>query len=252
MSNKLEIAANAVTVIAGVLLIAVATPRLRGEWRNRAASGSQIVSMKNTETRLPVPFIKGDRGASVAVIEFSDFQCPYCGQYARETLKQFERDFVASGKVVFGFRNFPLSGIHQFASGAALAAICAGESDQFWKMHDGLFEEQRSLDTPSLLASAKSLGFLSPTFSSCVSGEHSAATARLDDDIREAKRLGIKSTPTFLIGPIKNDTVIVNSMIVGNKPVAIFAQAIAESAKQRSRVAESRAPVGNATERRAH
>jgi protein-disulfide isomerase len=79
--------------------------------------------------------VKGSRSAKVAVIEFSDFQCPFCGRYVKDTLPQLASEYVETGKVKYVFRDYPLN-FHKNAFKAAEAAHCAGEQDKFWEMHD--------------------------------------------------------------------------------------------------------------------
>src|SRR5689334_12321708 len=98
------------------------------------------------EIPLPVggePF-KGSPAARVAIVEYSDFQCPYCGEYAREIFPRLDSNYIKSGKVRYYFRDLPLAS-HTFALGAAQAARCAGEQGKFWEMHDHLFANQTAL-----------------------------------------------------------------------------------------------------------
>ena len=81
------------------------------------------------------PF-KGSSTAKVTLIEFSDYQCPFCARHVRETFPQIERDYIATGKVKYVFRDFPLTAIHKQAFKAAEAANCAGAQDKYWDMHD--------------------------------------------------------------------------------------------------------------------
>src|ERR1017187_3493654 len=83
--------------------------------------------------------------ASLAIVEFSDFQCPFCGWYARDTYAELNREFITTGKVAYGFRNFPLEHAHPMALLAAETAACAGFQGRFWEMHDMLFSNQRAL-----------------------------------------------------------------------------------------------------------
>src|SRR3989344_1487036 len=85
---------------------------------------------------------KGDKNAPIVMLEFSDFQCPFCAKFWAETLPQIEKNYVDTGKVYFVYKDFPLSEIHPFAQQAAEAALCAGEQGKFWEYHDKLFENQ--------------------------------------------------------------------------------------------------------------
>jgi len=88
---------------------------------------------------------QGSDTAVLTLVEFSDYQCPFCGLYVRETSSQIRRDYVETGKLKYVFRNFPLEAIHGDAFKAAEAAHCAGEQGKYWEMHDRLFANQRAL-----------------------------------------------------------------------------------------------------------
>jgi protein-disulfide isomerase len=87
----------------------------------------------------------GQSGARLALIEFSDYQCPFCGQHTRGVYQEIMRQFVDTGQVRYFFKNLPLEKIHPLAFNAAVAAECAGASGQFWAMHDRLFANQNAL-----------------------------------------------------------------------------------------------------------
>src|SRR5690348_10355143 len=85
---------------------------------------------------------KGRSDAPITIYEMSDFQCPYCRQFALETLPLLERDYIATGKVRMVFINFPLTNVHKNAIVAAEVAMCAAQQQRFWPMHDLLFRHQ--------------------------------------------------------------------------------------------------------------
>src|SRR5437870_2964473 len=145
------------------------------------------------------PF-KGDRKARVAVIEFSDYQCPFCGRYVTNTFSQIENDYVETGKVKYVFRDLPLE-FHKNAFKAAEAAHCAGEQGKFWEMHDLLFQNQAALAPEQLPGYAKSLGLSEAGFSRCM--ESGQFAAGIKKDIADAGTVGISGTPTFLIGVVQ-------------------------------------------------
>jgi protein-disulfide isomerase len=78
--------------------------------------------------------IGGNRNASVVLVEFADYECPYCRQFAKDTMKQVEHDYIENGRIGFVFRDFPIESSHPNASSAALAALCAGEQGHLWEM----------------------------------------------------------------------------------------------------------------------
>ena len=85
---------------------------------------------------------KGEKNAKVTLIEFADYQCPFCARFYRETFPQIQENYIFTGKVKFFFLNFPLERSHPQAFKAAVAANCAGEQGKFWAMHDRLFTHQ--------------------------------------------------------------------------------------------------------------
>lgn len=170
----------------------------------------------------------GSNKAKLAIVEFSDFQCPFCARFAKDTLPELKREFIDKGVAQFIYRNNPLDGIHQFAFKASAAAECAGRQGKYWEMHDTIFSQQARLADAFLLERAKDLRLDTTTFSTCLNGG-------VDDDIKqdqsEATRLGLQSTPTFLIGRIQaNGTIKVTKRINGAAPYEVFKAAIKEAA----------------------
>jgi protein-disulfide isomerase len=154
------------------------------------------------------------------MIEFSDFQCPYCAVFARSTLPVLERDFIQTGRVLFAFRNLPLRSIHPLAQGAAEGAACAGQQGKFWEMHNSLFSDQRHLDQTSLLRRADAIQLHASTFASCLNG---GATDVIQEDESAAQALGIDGTPTFFLGTLLADgRVRVLNVLTGARPVLEF------------------------------
>ena len=168
--------------------------------------------------------LRGDRGARVALIEYSDFQCPYCSRFANDTLPEIERRYVDSGKVLLAFRHFPLESIHPFALRAAEAAQCAGRQGKFWQMHDALFGSHERLDKDVILQHARALALNSEALSACVDGVSEASVRR---DIETGRAIGISGTPAFLVGRIQRDgRVQITDRLSGAKPVEQFAASI--------------------------
>ncbi len=136
----------------------------------------------------------------VALVEFSDFQCPFCSRHARNILPQIRRDFVDTGKVQYAFVNLPLQDLHPLAYRASEAVECARRQGRFWAMHDRLFQDPPALAEPDLLEDARALGLDSEEFRACLGGE---ARTALEAQAALAQRAGVASTPSFLIGRIE-------------------------------------------------
>jgi protein-disulfide isomerase len=170
------------------------------------------------------PF-KGNGTARVAVIEFSDYQCPFCSRYTKDVLPQIRTDYVDTGKIKYVFRDLPLS-FHKQAFKAAEAAHCAGAQGKFWEMHDTLFQNQSALAPEQLAAHAKTIGVDDAQFQQCLDSGKFAAD--INKDIADAGAAGITGTPTFLVGVIQpgDGRVKVVKKLVGAKPYADFKAAI--------------------------
>jgi protein-disulfide isomerase len=136
---------------------------------------------------------KGREDAPVTIVEFSEFQCPYCSRGA-STLRQLEAQYGDRLRIVF--RHFPLASHHE-APKAAQAALCAGEQQKFWEMHDGLFADQSHLRVADLKQRATTLGLDTARFNDCLdSGRFASA---VEADLADGTRYGVTGTPAFFI-----------------------------------------------------
>ncbi len=165
--------------------------------------------------------VKGHESARLAMIEFSDFQCPYCARYATGTHARIERDYVDTGRIKYAFRSMLLDRIHPHAQKAAEAAECAGRQGRFWDMYDRLFANQSLLGLAELTGHAQGIGLDRRQFAACLEGE---TAAKVSDDRAEAARLAITSTPTFLIGELTpQGEMRVRRRVKGTYPPDVFA-----------------------------
>jgi protein-disulfide isomerase len=141
--------------------------------------------------------LRGDPRAAVTIVEFADYQCPYCKQ-AEATMDALLKKYP--GQVNLAFRDFPLTSIHPYAEKASEASRCAGRQGKFWEFHDALFSNQTKLDESSLNSIAQTLALDITSFQSCLaSGEYKAQISRDQDDGRKA---GISSTPGFFVNGV--------------------------------------------------
>ena len=184
------------------------------------------VGFSQTVISLDDSLLKGEKNAKVILIEFADYQCPFCARFYRETFPQIQDNYIFTGKAKFAFRNFPLERSHPQAFKAAAAANCAGEQGKFWAMHDRLFTHQDELGSKDLLQHAKMLALDSSKFTRCLDSEESAAKVRRD--LAEGEKAGVKVTPTFFLGFAEpnNPKITIQNMIVGAKSYANFKEAI--------------------------
>ena len=155
--------------------------------------------------RLPVAAIGPARGQSTApvtIVEFGDFQCPYCKE-SESSLRTIMGRYPREVRVVF--RNLPLTQIHPNAKIAAEAAVCADRQGKFWEMHDAMYDDQSALNLDSLKNTAKRLGLNPDRFSACIADD--STTRSLELDAKAAHDLGLEGTPYFFINgrPIDGD-----------------------------------------------
>jgi protein-disulfide isomerase len=163
---------------------------------------------------------RGDSGARVAIIEYADFECPYCGEYERTVFPQLLSKYIETGKVKYFYRDLPLP-MHARALPAARAARCAGEQGKYWEMHDSLFAKQNALSAPALLDRAETLGLDKAKFTECQSSEK--YTADIQKNLSEAQKMGIDGTPTFFLGVVEpSGDVTIEKRFKGTAPFDVF------------------------------
>ena len=158
--------------------------------------------------------VKGDEDAPVLIVEFSDFQCPYCGKFYRDTLPLLKENYIDTGKVKIIHRDFPL-GFHQNAQKAGEASECADDQGKFWEMHDKLYENYQELAVDNLKQYAVDLGLNAEEFNDCLD------TGKYADEVKkdfvDGAAAGVSGTPSFFVN---------GQLLVGAQPYAAFQQAI--------------------------
>ena len=164
-------------------------------------------------------FSIGDPDATITIVEYTDFQCPFCSRHFTETYPQILEEYVNTGVVRYVFKDFPLNSIHPQAAEAAEAARCAGDQDHFPEMHDLLFTDQsrwvNQQSTNIFIGYAQNLGLDTDAFSECLtSGKYESA---VNADLQEGVQLGVTGTPAFFINGYP---------VSGAQPFAVFQQAI--------------------------
>jgi protein-disulfide isomerase len=167
---------------------------------------------------------RGDSGARVAIIEYADFECPYCGEYERKTFPLLLTDYIETGKVKYFYRDLPLPE-HARAMPAARAARCAGEQGKYWEMHDSLFAKQNALSGPALLERAQTLGLDTAKFTECQSSEK--YTTDIQKSVSEAQKMRIDGTPIFFLGIVEpSGDVTIEKRFKGAPPFDVFKSAL--------------------------
>ncbi|TDQ11799.1 DsbA family protein [Pedobacter metabolipauper] len=143
---------------------------------------------------------QGGHKASIEIVEYGDYQCPYCGA-AYPILKQIEDTF--GDQILFVFRNFPLQEAHRFAMVAAQAAEAAARQDKFWEMHDAIFENQQQLSDAYLFSLAEQIGLDVDQFQ--IDLEAESTVKKVEDDFESGVRSGVNGTPSFFVNGQKFD-----------------------------------------------
>ncbi|TAK67918.1 MAG: DsbA family protein [Dehalococcoidia bacterium] len=156
---------------------------------------------------------RGPEDARVTVIEFADFQCPYCGRFHAQTLPLILRDY--GDRIRFVYRDFPLTASHPYAEKASEAGECAHEQGKFWQYHDVLYLNQTALDRASLSRYAQNVGLDTAAFDSCV--DSSKYATEVANDLQAGSAAGVRGTPAFFVN---------GQLISGAQPYSVFKTAI--------------------------
>ena len=149
--------------------------------------------------------IRGDPNAPITIVEFSDFQCPFCARFHTQTLPSILEEYIEQGKVNLVYRDFPLQSIHPNALPAAVAAECANEQGKYWEFHDMLFEKQNDwsrLSSDALISTfsqyATDVSLEQQQFDSCL--ESGKYLQEVQGDLSDGRDYGVTGTPGFFIG----------------------------------------------------
>ena len=168
---------------------------------------------------------KGEPAAKVAIIEYADFQCPFCRRFESQIYPNIRDAYIKTGKLKYFHRDMPLV-IHQGAMPAARAVHCASEQGKFWEMHDTLLGDAASLTPADIDQRATQLGMDVPKLDQCISSNRFADI--IQRSINEASAMQVSGTPTFIIGTLDADgnLMSVKKTVVGASPFEAFKAAI--------------------------
>ena len=182
---------------------------------------------KNIKVDLDDDPVLGNKDAPVTIVEFSDYQCPFCRRSYTQVFSLLKENFINNGKVKFVFRDFPLSSIHPAAIPAAIASECADEQGKFWEMHDKMFDEQNKFGqgtvpftNDDLKKWASEIGLNSDQFDTCLDSQK--YLKEVENDFTDGNSYGVQGTPAYFIGNDKEGY----TAISGAQPYQVFEQTI--------------------------
>lgn len=206
-----------------------AEPTLRSDSdrSSSAVQGAVPPTLKIAPTELTVR-VDASRGlgspsATLAIVEFGDYQCPYCRSFHVGTLPKLQQSYINTGKVRYFYKDFPLKN-HTHASGASVTAHCAGAQQRYWQMHDRLYAEQARLGPGLYEELIKELKLDVEGFKACV--RSNAVREAIEGDVSDGRAIGITATPSFVLGVIQKDQVVVKRVAAGAPPFEAFVKEI--------------------------
>jgi protein-disulfide isomerase len=166
---------------------------------------------------------EGEQQAKVALVQFSDYECPFCARHAAGVAAEIKNRFISTGLVRHVFVNLPIQS-HASATLLAKAAICAGSQNHYWEMHNRLFVDNPRT-RPEIVYLAEKLSLSVENFEACL--DSPAASSRVESDTAVAKELQIRSTPSFAVGHLnQNGQVTVQKIISGAQPFSVFEETL--------------------------
>lgn len=174
----------------------------------------------------------GSPKAPVTMVEFTDFQCPFCSRFHQGTFPALKKDFIDTGKVLYVVRDLPLP-LHPNALKAAQAAHCAGEQGRYWAMHDVLFQNSERLEPERMAGYAATAGLDAAKFAGCFASRRHLERIRASGD--DAARAGLTGTPSFVIGKTQAKPSVEGAKLVGAQPLPAFVAALQAAAGGTSR-----------------
>jgi protein-disulfide isomerase len=219
--TNVAIAGAAIALVWRLVLAPAPAPAAAAAGGNRPPAIEDIAGQK-LSVDLPAVSRKGAKTAPVVLLEFSDYECPFCGRYATSTYAEVDKAFVATNRIQYAFKNLPLP-MHAQAKPAAAAAECAGAQGKYWEMHDRLFANQDGFKDAVWNQAAGALGLDMAAFEACLG----SMEPKINTDLTDAGRVGAVATPTFFVGRLAdNNRVQLLKRINGAQPFAEFERAL--------------------------
>ena len=203
--------------------------QIRQLLEKQAAAGPQQAGEQITKAKISIEgaYSMGSKDAPLTMVEFTDFQCPYCQRFHVNTFAELKKDYIDTGKLRFISRDMPLD-FHPNAMQAAEAGRCAGEQGQFWSMRDRMNSNPDKLDINNLVTWAQELKLNVASFRSCV--ENQKYKNAIQSDLTLAQKIGANGTPSFVLGKSTADGVD-GELVVGAMPYQVFDQKLKDLAR---------------------
>ena len=189
-----------------------------------AAPAQAAARPQSAEVSIAGAHSLGSADAPIVIVEFTDYQCPFCSRFASTTFDELKSKYIDTGQVRLVSRDLPLP-MHNNAEQAAYAARCADEQGKYWEMREVMFQNINALDDAALLGYAADLGLDGAGFEACLgSGKYEEAVRA---DVAAAGAIGISGTPSFVLGRAPGDAdadsdTVTGNIIVGAQPFATF------------------------------
>lgn len=218
--SAIDMVANVLTVVASIAVLVVL---VRGMSHTTSSQNSGNTAVPKELLSLEGAQLTGNPSARAVLVEYSDFECPFCGKFAREILPDIERKYVDSGNVLFAFRQYPLEQRHKSAKLAAEFSVCAGEQSKFSQAHDLLFKDQEHLADLDPKRFSAALGLEIGQFSACLP---TTGQKRVAEDVSSGKALKFRGTPTFFVGVNVGGGVQAKVAVSGAQPLMTFEGAL--------------------------
>jgi protein-disulfide isomerase len=194
----------------------------------QAAAPARPVDDKVSYAFVPGAYTLGKEDAPLVLVEYTDYQCPFCQRFHNDAFAQIKTNYIDTGKVRFVTRDFPLS-FHENAMRGAVAARCSAEQGKFWDFRNTLIVNASQLQPDKIQEYAKTASMDVPKFKACVDSDKYKTA--IDKDMAEGQLAGVTGTPAFVLGRIQNGK-IEGVRIVGAMPYAQFDAKIQEFMKQ--------------------
>lgn len=229
--NKINIGNVILGILIGVAITLVATSNSNGKKSNSEPSAKASSDTTSATASIENSPLLGDKNAKVGIVEFSDFECPYCQKFEEQTFDQLNDQFIKTNKAFFVYRNFPLEFHQPAANTDANAALCVKnlkDDKAFFDFAKLVYQNTglngKGIPTDQMVKFAGQVGVDSAKFSSCLSAN--TYNDQIKKDTEAGTKAGVSGTPSFVIGKLNDKGEVVGELLVGALPVDSFRDAI--------------------------